>query len=336
MRDRIRVLSIGYGNSIQNTLRFLDQVRSSESVREWVWHERVGRFYVDDVEFVGIVDIDCKKINSESSKISIFRGILLDEIKILREAIGSLCTCSEDEFRREIKDLEFDVGVIAINSGETATSRRYAEILLEKGAAVINMTPEELARDRGLQERFLSERRIIVGDDLLSQAGGTILHKYLIRFFSERGFKVLRSYQLDVAGTLETLVTTDESIRLKKRSIKSDSIKIEGSERVVAGTTDYVPFLEDQRISHIFIEIMAPLNKIFKLEARYWSYDGVNAVNTLLDVIRAVAYSIREHREDLRLLEEDANIISVYGFKAPPKILRFEEAFKLFEERFIF
>ncbi|MEM0283205.1 MAG: hypothetical protein QXE32_02740 [Sulfolobales archaeon] len=332
---KIRIISIGFGNSISNLARFLDLLSRDAGAEEWVWHRIVGGFKAGDLELVGSIDIDCRKINNIEFKIPVFKGFLIDESKILREALPSLCLGSEDDVRNKIKELKPDIGLIAVNSGQPNTVRRYAEIMLELGIPVINMTPERIARDEYLRREFLGRGLIVVGDDLMSQAGGTILHKYLVRFFTERGLRVLRSYQLDVAGTLETLVTTDESVRIEKRNIKSEVIRIEGGERVSAGTTDYVPFLEDQRISHIYLEAIAPMNKIFRLEAKYWSYDGVNALNTLLDVVRAVMYSVREHGSSREVLEEDALIISAYGFKAPPKLVVFEEALNLFEKRFI-
>lgn len=332
--SRIETVFIGYGNSARWFLEFLEMARRGGERGLLVWHEKVGGYRPHDIEVRGFFDIDCRKV-SEKNTPPVYRGVLLDEARFLREAIGDVCTDTIEGFRRQVRALDPEIAVLAINSGEEKTSREYARILRESGVSLVNMTPEAIARDSIVRGSFVSEGLLVVGDDLMSHVGGTILHKYLVRLFTRRGLRVIKSYQLDVSGTLETYVTTDESIRALKRDLKSSTIEIEGAGRVVAGTTDYVPFLEDQRVSHIYIEIEAPMSKVFRIEVKYWSYDGVNAINTLLDVIRAVKASLDENSGDKTLIERDIEIISAYGFKAPPRPVDIERALTEFEERFV-
>lgn len=333
---KISVIVIGYGNSIYNLQNFLELIKERRYEDVLIWHKKVGGYNAEDIDLKAFFEIDCTKIDMFRDKIPIYRGILLDEAEFLRKAINDLCVSDPREFREIIRSIDPDVAVLAINSGEEKTSREYARILSEESISLINMTPEKLVNNDTLRRSFISKGSLIVGDDLMSHAGGTILHRYLVRFFTERGLKVIKSYQLDVSGTLETFVTLDEKIRSLKRDVKSRSIEFEGVEKVVAGTTDYIPFLKDQRISHIYMEIEAPMKKIFRLEVKYWSYDGVNAINTLIDVIRAVKTSEDENSKDPVSLERDIEIISAYGFKYPPKLMNIDESIKKFEERFIY
>ena len=331
--SKIRVFNIGLGTLSSSLARALILHREKKDL-PWIWHKRVGGFDIDSIEIVGFADIDCRKIN-ENTNPPIIPGFLLDDLKILRDHINNnLCVSDPEIFKNTLKKLEPDIVILAINSGEENTSRRYAEISADTGTSLVNTTPEYLARDPVISERFLGRGLLIVGDDLLSNIGGTILHKSMADFFKRRGLRILRSYQLDISGTLETLITSDERIRTKKRDIKSRSIEIEGVERIIAGTTDYVPFLEDQRISHIYMEILGPLDKIYRIEVKYWSFDGSSGVNTLLDVIRALAYVVKRFSGNREELIRYAEIISAYGFKAPPKSLRYGDALEIFEKTF--
>ncbi len=329
--EKIRVFGVGLGTVLSSLIKAVEF--SKEKGIEGLWHNRIGGYSVEDIEVVGLSDINCEKIRNR--RFHIIPGILLDDITILRDYLGPLCTSDPEDFKRELKKTEPDIVLLAINSGEEKTSRKYAEISMELNISLINTTPEIIARDQKLFDRFLERDIILIGDDLLSSIGGTMIHKNIAEFFSKRNLKILRSYQLDISGTLETLVTSDENIRMKKREVKSQSIGIEGVEKITAGTTDYVPFLEDQRISHIYMEVLGPLSKIYKIEIKYWSHDGSSSVNTVLDTIRAIAYSTRRYRGDKEILRKHAEIISAYGFKAPPKTIKYSEALELFEKIFV-
>jgi myo-inositol-1-phosphate synthase len=328
---KIRVFGIGHGTVLSSLIKAVELFKNKKL--EGLWHDKIGGYGVEDIEVIGLSDINCEKIRD--NRFYAIPGLLLDDIAILRDYLGSLCTSDPESFKRELRKTEPDIVLLAINSGEERTSRKYAEISMELNISFINTTPEIIARDQKLFNGFIERDIILVGDDLLSSIGGTMIHKSVAEFFSRRNLRILRSYQLDISGTLETLVTSDENIRMKKREVKSRSIGIEGVEKITAGTTDYVPFLEDQRISHIYMEILGPLNKIYRIEIKYWSYDGSSSVNTVLDTIRAIAYSVREYGGDKELLRKYAEIISAYGFKAPPRLIKYSEALELFEKIFV-
>jgi len=172
---------------------------------------------------------------------------------------------------------------------------------------------------------------VVAGDDLLSQLGGTALHKGLLSFLSRRGIRVEKSYQLDVGGGTETLNTIDEHVKNAKRSDQKGAISVEVPYefQTVAGTTDYVEYMGNRRSSYLWIVSEGFLGSEFKIDICLKTDDGANAGNILLDLIRAVKAA-----RDRGLLGAHEAICS-YGFKRPPSQLRLEDAYRRFREEFL-
>jgi myo-inositol-1-phosphate synthase len=168
---------------------------------------------------------------------------------------------------------------------------------------------------------------LLVGDDLLSQLGGTAFHKGMIDFMVERGVHVNRSYQLDVGGTEETKRTMDERIKMTKRSMKTKSIGMEApyAFESVAGTTEYTDFLGDYRNSYYWMSSTGFMGSEVIMDLRLHTSDSANAGNVLLDVVRAASKKSKA---------KHANVISAYAFKSPPKDFGIREAYRNFASLF--
>jgi myo-inositol-1-phosphate synthase len=303
-----------------------------------LWHERVGGLTRKDIEIVGAFDIDSKKVGKTVRAVT---GVG-PEIEVMpsisyKDEIGreiadriKITSTESSEFEKQIKRLSPDIVLNLISSGQDRASLEIAKISSKNGCSVINATPTLMISESSLVSGFKKSKGIIAGDDLQSQIGGTWLHRVMLMAFRKWGTSVIRSYQLDVGGSLETLNTLDERIREKKKEVKGEAVANEDKRStVIAGTTDYIPFLEDWRISHFYMEINGPLNEKFTIDAEYKTRDGPNALNVVLDVLRAVTYEKSEG--NYGTIPE----INAYGFKSHGKDNDVFSSLEAFERKYI-
>ncbi len=168
----------------------------------------------------------------------------------------------------------------------------------------------------------------LVGDDLVDQIGSTALHKTLLKLALDSGVHIDETYQLDVGGGTESVDTMDRT-RDAKRTIKTQSVAsaLPYKTEIVAGSTDFVDFLQNKRDSYFWISGTYFCNTPLKIDLKFQTVDAPNAGSVLFDVVRAVK---------LALMKKTAGAVEpvcAYGFKHPPKLLSMEaaeEAFKKF------
>ncbi len=176
----------------------------------------------------------------------------------------------------------------------------------------------------------------LVGDDLMDQVGSTALHKTLLKLLSMNGVKITETYQLDVGGGTESLDTMDRT-REAKRTIKTQSVEtsLPYKAEVVAGSTDYVDFLQNKRDSYFWISGTYFLNAPMQIDLKFSTIDAPNAGSVLIDVIRALKLALNKKHKGVIMP------ICAYAFKRPPAWARWharqmlphetdEEVFKTF------
>jgi myo-inositol-1-phosphate synthase len=333
--EKIRLAIVGCGRAAASFVRSI----YSESEVEGIWHPLVGNFRVSQLEVVACHDIDRRKVGRPLAELAglgasrpdlmVLPGLLRDEpppgVEPAQELVGPEALAEGWAQHR------VDVVVNLITSGGVRSSRAYAEAALRAGASFVNATPARIASDPAISESFRAAGLVVVGDDLMSQLGGTSLHRGLIDFLSRRGVRVLRSYELDVGGGLDTLATLRDDVKELKRSFVREALRAELPYpfQTAAGTMDYVEFLQERRVSYIYLEGRGPLGSEFKIDVTLRSLDPANAVNILLDVTRAVHYARLQGRYGAPL------DICAYGFKAPPTPLPIREADALFTANYV-
>jgi myo-inositol-1-phosphate synthase len=323
----IRLALFGFGNSARAVIKALELLRKGEDVG--IWHRKVGGYDVKEVEVVCAFDIDKSKIGRKDG-IEVFPGIANDEVPahLKNEDVTS---SSKDKILDTLKQYKADIAFNLVSSGQYNSSIAYAKLCSEAGVAFANGTSAEIANNNGIRELFEKAKIPMAGDDLMSQLGGTVLHRGLVDFLASRGIKVSRSYQLDVGGSTDTLNTISEEVRAAKRKIKSQSIASElaGQMETVAGTTDFVDFLGSRRTVYLWLECVAPLNERYTLDVFYKSSDPANAINIVLDVSRALMSDKSERKAGI------SYTVSAYGFKNPPKAAKAREALDRFEKEYV-
>ncbi|MEM0363684.1 MAG: inositol-3-phosphate synthase [Sulfolobaceae archaeon] len=294
-----------------------------------------------EIKIVTAFDIDKRKVGkklseaifSEPNVVSKYVNVESDVIVLRGPTLdgksGILSKIIEESEERPVdvaevlRENKVDVVVNLLPTGADQASRFYALEALKANCAFINATPSPI---KTLDKEFREKGLPLFGDDLLSQIGGTIFHAGLINFLKSRGVKVLRSYQIDIAGTTEAYVTLEEWRKERKKEIKSSYIMGDDNIEVVAGTSDYVKFLKDRRVSYIYIEGIYGFGVPISMTISLKTFDAPNAVSPLIDLIR------------IAKLAKDKGIGGIisdvcgYYFKDPPIKYNLIEARRRLEE----
>jgi len=348
--SKIRVAIIGVGNSASVFVQSL-AYRQEECTIKGIWHPEIGGYGLEDIQVVEAFDINQSKVGKDLSAaisispnnttknleiqnlgVKVSEGLLLDE---LPDPVSKLMNVKksykETDIAQVLKKSNIDVVLNVISSGLDKTTKAYAEAALKAGCSFINCTPSPIVHDSNLVSEFEDAKQIVVGDDLMSQFGGTVFHKGILDLMIKRGVKILKSYQLDVGGGAETLNTINEDVKRAKRKVKSSAISSEVPYKIdtVTGTTDYVDFLGNNRTSYYWLLGEGFNGSPITIDIYLRTSDGSNAVNILLDLVRVVHISKERERYGA------PNEICGYGFKRPPIPIVLEKAYNKFEETFL-
>jgi myo-inositol-1-phosphate synthase len=345
---QIKVALIGVGNCasalVQGIHFYKDAKKEEDSLG--LAHLFLGDYHPKDVKFVSAFDIDTRKIEKDLSEaifaqpnntqklahvpnldVPVLKGPVLDGIgKHLKNVIKT-SNSPEVKVAKKLQENDVEIVINLLPSGATKASRWYAEQALKAGSAFINATPAFIASDAAWGKRFEKTGLPIVGDDLVDQVGATIIHKMLLKTLANRGVRVSKTYQLDVGGGTESLNTLERT-RQTKRTVKTKSVEtaLPYKASVVAGSTDYVDFLENRRDSYFWIKGFYFGKVPMQLDLKLSTVDAPNACSVLLDVIRGVKIALD------RGLNGPLISLSAYAFKHPPQILPLETAEQWFME----
>jgi len=343
----VKIALAGVGNCASvfvQGLRFY-----SGDQRRGLWHTNVAGLRPKDLQIVSAFDVDPLKVGLELSK-AIFsppnvarRYLAVPRSKVTVQAGISkgdaapylrsvkLERSGTDEVAKKLEASGADLLLNLISSGSVASSEEYARAALKAGCGFINCTPSLVLRNNKLVADFQRAKLPLIGDDLMSQFGGTIFHKGLLALMVKRGVRMSKSYQLDVGGGSETLNTIDEEIKMAKREVKTTTVASEVPYKfeTIAGTTDFVDYMGNDRTSYFWFEGNTFMDSGVSVDIYLRSSDGANAGNILFDVIRA-AYRCKQIRKVGTVGE-----ICAYGFKSPPKPMHSDEAYTKFAALYI-
>ena len=344
---RARIALAGVGNCASVFIQGLAHYTSAQ--KPGLWHPRVAGMRPSDLKVVAAFDIDERKVGLGLHKaifaapnvaqryvdvpntgVVVAPGLSKGEIAPHLSS-AKLSTTNRAKLVEQLQAADADILLNLISSGSDGSSEEYAVAALEAGCAFVNCTPSQLLKRRALAERFARAKLPLVGDDLMSQFGGTVFHKGLLNLMVNRGVMLTKSYQLDVGGGSETLNTIDERVKQAKRSLKTTSVASEVPYKfeTVAGTTDFVDYMGNDRTSYFWVEGDGFLGSGVTVDVYLRSSDGANAGNILFDVLRAT-YAAKKAKK-LKAVKE----ICAYGFKSPPKKERFEKGYRKFVSAFV-
>jgi myo-inositol-1-phosphate synthase len=336
--DKISLALVGVGSVATTLVKGFEFYRNST---QGLWHPKIAGLTLNDFTIAAVYDIDASKVGKKIGDIvksyktdfddlTIQPGIADDTAPLHITQNGQIKSSRYDEFVNSLKNVKPDFVVNLISSGMEKSSERYAKAALDAGCSFFNATAAHTVTDQ-TRKTFESKGIIILGDDLMSQFGGTAFHRGMIDFMASRGIFLRKAYQLDVGGNQDTQNTMVEETRERKRQIKTQSIAIESPIpfQSTAGTTEYAEQLGDSRVSYYWMEAGGFLNSPVELDLSLRTNDSTNGCNVIVDAIRAAKKSISS--KDFAKVD----IISAYAFKNPTKKMHIRECIKAFEDSFL-
>jgi myo-inositol-1-phosphate synthase len=311
--DKVRVAIIGVGNCACSFVQGVQHYRKADPAQRvpGLMHVDLGGYHVSDIEFSAAFDIDRAKVGKDLGQaiwagqnntiafaevpkrlgVPVHRGMTHDGLgKYLSQKIAKAPGETAD-IAGILRDTRTDVVVSYLPVGSEQATKWYVEQVLEAGCGLVNCIPVFIAREPYWDRRFKAARLPIVGDDIKSQVGATILHRTLARLLADRGVKMLRTSQLNVGGNMDFYNMLERERLESKKISKTNAVTSIMDEQlpsddVYIGPSDYVPWLTDRKWAHIRVEGQAfgdvPLNMELKLEV----WDSPNSAGIVIDAVR--------------------------------------------------
>jgi len=313
-------------------------------------HVNLGGYHISDINIVAAFDIDKNKVGKDlataiftspnntlkfsevpTTGVKVHRGMTHDGLgKYLSQVIEKAPGATAD-IVEILKKTQTDVVINYLPVGSEEATKWYVEQVLTAGCGLINCIPVFIGREKYWQARFIEKGLPVIGDDIKSQVGATIVHRVLTRVFRDRGVKLERTYQLNFGGNTDFLNMLErerlESKKISKTTAVTSQLDYElGHENVHVGPSDYVPWLTDRKFCHIRMEGRAfgdvPLNLELKLEV----WDSPNSAGVVIDAIRCCKLALD------RGLKGALVAPSAYFMKSPPIQYTDDEARRMVEE----
>jgi myo-inositol-1-phosphate synthase len=349
--SKVKVAIAGVGNCANSLIQGVEYYRNADTAAEvpGLMHVDFGSSHVGDIEFVAAFDVDITKVGQDLSKAMWagenntikFADVAVLCIEVLRgptlDGLGKYYNITVEESPEEpvdvaqtLRDSEADVLVSYLPVGSEEAQKFYAQAALDAGVAFVNAIPVFIASDPEWARKFREAGVPIVGDDIKSQVGATILHRNLARLFEDRGVVIEHTYQLNVGGNMDFMNMLErerlESKKISKTQSVTSQIDNGIAERDVhIGPSDHVPWLTDRKWAYIRVEGKAfgdvPLNAEVKLEV----WDSPNSAGVIIDAVRAAKIAL-DRGEGGPLLAA-----SSYFMKSPPIQYRDTEAIENLE-----
>jgi myo-inositol-1-phosphate synthase len=338
-KKKVRVAIIGVGNcasSLVQGVEFYKNAKDSDRV-PGLMHVNLGGYHIRDVEFSAAIDIVDTKVGKDLSEaifaypnntfkftdvpklgIPVVRGMTHDGLgkylsQILKKAPGPTA-----DIVNILKETKTDVVVNYLPVGSEMATKWYVEQVLEAGCAMVNAIPVFIASSDYWGKRFEERGLPIIGDDIKSQVGATILHRVLTSLFVDRGVRLDRTYQLNFGGNTDFLNMLERERLESKKISKTGAVtsmlpyKLD-PDNVHVGPSDYVPWLTDRKWCYIRMEGTTfgevPLN----LEAKLEVWDSPNSAGVIIDAVRCAKLALD------RGLAGPLIAPSSYFMKTPPK-----------------
>src|SRR3979490_3063318 len=317
-KKRVRVAIVGVGNCASSLVQGVHYYRDAaeDEFVPGLMHVNLGGYHVRDIEFVAAFDVDADKVGKDLSQaivsgqnntinfaevphtgVTVQRGMTHDGLgKYLSEIITTADGPTAD-IATILKESKADVLVSYLPVGSEEATKWYVEQALQAGVGFVNCIPVFIARETYWQKRFAEKNLPVIGDDIKSQVGATIIHRVLTRLFRDRGVKLERTYQLNFGGNTDFLNMLERERLMSKKISKTRSVTSQldyaigdGNDHI--GPSDYVPWLNDRKWAYIRLEGRSfgdvPLNVELKLEV----HDSPNSAGIVIDAVRCAKLAL--------------------------------------------
>lgn len=351
----IRIGIVGVGNCASSLIQGLNYYSKKKDEVIGLMHYEICGYKPEDIKIVAAFDIDRRKVGKPveeaifanpnctkvidkdipPSDILVSMGNVLDGVSPhMKDYPENRTFVVSDKNPEDVVSILRDRGVeILINYlpvGSEDAARFYAKCCLESGASLINCIPVFIASDEEWINRFEKKGIPIVGDDVKSQIGATIIHRSLVKLFDDRGVKIDRTYQLNTGGNTDFLNMLNRDRLVSKKISKTEAVQSSLSmpilsENIHIGPSDYVPWQNDNKVCFIRIEGRIFGDIPINLELRLSVEDSPNSAGCMIDAIRCC--KVARDRKIGGVLES----ISAYTMKHPLKQFPDSEAREMVE-----
>ena len=309
---KVRVAIVRVGNCSSSLVQGVQYYReaSPDEAVPGLMHVNLGGYHISDIEFTAAFDVDADKVGRDLGEaifrgqnntvkfadvpklgVPVHRGMTHDGIgkylgKVITKAPGET-----DDVVGILKETNTDVVVSYLPVGSEEATKWYVEQVLSAGCAFVNCVPVFIAREPYWQRRFEERGLPIIGDDIKSQVGATIVHRRLARLFMDRGVRLERTHQLNVGGNTDFMNMLERERLESKKISKTNAVTSQldydiGERNVHIGPSDYVEWLDDRKWAYIRMEGRSfgdvPLNIELKLEV----VDSPNSAGIVIDAVR--------------------------------------------------
>ena len=335
MAKEIRVAIAGVGNCASSLVQGIEYYRRQKKA-VGLSHPKIGPYSIPNIEVVAAFDVDKRKVGKDLSDaifqepnntrkfvepphlgVKVHMAQPLDGISPIAGEKILLSDSKPSNPSEVLVDSKVEILVNLTPTGAARATDMYARAALQAKSAFINATPSRVASNSQWQSKFKKRKLALVGDDIMDQIGSTILHKSVLSSLVSRGLRIGETYQLDIGGGTESELSLDKKRYEIKRNIKTSSVAaaVPYQFPIVAGSSDFVDFMENRRTSYFNIKGEYFGGTEFSLDMRLSLEDGPACAAVLTDVIRMTKLA-KDRGESGPL-----NVVSAYGFKAPPKRL---------------
>lgn len=353
--NEIRVAIAGIGNCASSLLQGIEYYRNGAAETAGLMHASIGGYTLENIRPVAAFDVDRRKVGRPleeavfappnctkafqpdlpSYGVTVEMGPVLDgvaehmlehpEQRAFRVADAEPCKVAE-----VLAEARADVLLCYVPVGSERAARYYARACLDAGVALVNCMPVFIASDERWASRFRARRVPVIGDDVKSQVGATIVHRVLARLLRERGAKLERTYQLNTGGNTDFLNMLERH-RLKSKKIsKTESVQSQldvplAADRIHIGPSDYVPWQDDNKVCFLRLEWRGFGDVPMELELRLSVEDSPNSAGVVIDALRCAKLALD------RGLGGPQHVPSAVAMKHPPVQLTDADAHALFE-----
>ncbi|MQG17344.1 MAG: inositol-3-phosphate synthase [SAR202 cluster bacterium] len=349
---RIKVAIIGVGNCASSLVQGIHQYpETPDNVRvPGIMHNKIGDYKIEDIEVVAAFDVDKNKVGKDLSEaifcepnntikfaevpksgVVVQMGSVQDGIGQYTEHLVEPSSQKTSDISKILKEKEVDVVINYLPVGSQTATEWYTEQILDAKCAMVNCIPVFIAKNKYWSNKFKETGVPIVGDDIKSQVGATILHRVLTRLFEDRGVTVDNTYQLNFGGNTDFLNMLERERLVSKKISKTSAVTSQmdndvDPNTVHIGPSDHVPWLNDRKWAYIRMEGKlfgeAPVNVEVKLEV----WDSPNSAGVVVDAIRCAKLGLD------RGIGGPIESASAYFMKSPPKQFTDDQARTLLDK----
>ena len=348
---KVRVAIIGVGNcasSLVQGVHYYQKTKQDELI-PGIMHVKMGGYHIRDIQFSAAFDVVDTKVGKDLGEaifaypnntqkfsevpnlgVPVYRGMTHDGLGKYLSEILNKAPGPTDDIIGILKNTQTDVVVNFLPVGSEMATKWYVEQVLEAGCAFVNGIPVFIASSEYWSKRFSERGLPVIGDDIKSQFGATILHRVLTSLFVDRGIKLDRTYQLNFGGNTDFLNMLErdrlESKKISKTNAVTSMLPYKlPDDQVHVGPSDYVPWLSDRKWCYIRMEGRTFGDVPLNLEAKLEVWDSPNSAGVMIDAIRCAKLALD------RGLSGPMIGPSSYFMKTPPKQFRDDIAREMVE-----